>query len=120
MYQEAWQRRWADYQFDWSWLVGEEHSGALVGYALVLEQDQAWTGKRSSEAFIHRLAVAPPFRGRGIARAVMARTLRSIAASDLRFTTSLIDTSKEHSGAAMHEAFGFSPAGNVMVYYLDL
>ncbi|MCL2803839.1 MAG: GNAT family N-acetyltransferase [Micrococcales bacterium] len=120
MLKGQWDRRWDDYRPEWSRLVVDGSTLEVVGFSLVIQREESWTGQPRQETLIHRLAVAPSHRGRGIGRALISNTLRAVGESGLRFCASLVDPEMPNASTAMHEAFGFSPTGQVIVYTLDL
>ena len=82
--------------------AGAEADGALVGVALWAEQDGA--------LFIGRVSVLPAWRGRGIARALLAAgeaevRRRGLARMTLRVRLALEENQRLFAG------FGFEPAG---------
>jgi len=120
VYKTLWDTRWSDYRQEWSSLVADSATGELIGLALVLVRTQEWAGQDRQEALIHRLGVIPERRGAGVGRAILAHTLNSIAATGQRFVLSQVDPDRDPAGLGIHEAFGFSPAGRVIVYGLEL
>jgi ribosomal protein S18 acetylase RimI-like enzyme len=85
----------------------------------LIEQPRSKLAPRS-EATIHRLAVAPGYRQRGIGRALMSRALNLVAEDGRRFAAVLLDPAMPHNGLAMLEDFGFSPGVRALVYDLEL
>jgi predicted N-acetyltransferase YhbS len=98
-------RRYSGLQPD-GWFIAEV-DGALVGTigAVIF----------GSFAYIGLMAVAPPMRRRGIARALMQHVLAWIAAQGC--ATILLDASK--SGAPLYSSLGFAPAGQAFVFQRD-
>ncbi|MDR2253461.1 MAG: GNAT family N-acetyltransferase [Bifidobacteriaceae bacterium] len=120
IYPALWVRRWADYRPELSCVAFDPAHGRVVGYALSLVERPTSQMTPRSEATIHRLAVAPDHRGRGIGRALMSRALAQIGDDGRRFAASLLDPAMPHSGRAMFEDFGFSPGVRAIAYGLDL
>jgi GNAT superfamily N-acetyltransferase len=120
IYRQLWDKRWPQYSPTMSWVVRDSASGRIAGYALCLADLQPWQLSTLGEALIHRIAVLPEFRNRGLGRAILSRTLFCIADEGPRFASTLFDPAMAHSGLDMNQAFGFSPARRVIVYGLDL
>jgi len=119
-YKAIWDMRWPDYRPEWSHLVADAATGQLIGCSLVVLRTHLWAGLDRTEALIHRFGVLPEFRGLGVGRALLARTLNSIAGTGQRFVLSQVDSDRDQAEIDIHEAFGFSPAGRVIVYGLEL
>jgi GNAT superfamily N-acetyltransferase len=122
IFEALWQERWADYRPEWTSFVVVPDTEELVGYVLVMEREHTWAGMPRPEAVIHRVGVAPGYRGLGIGRALLARTLRLVGGDDQapRFASAAVDPAMAQSGARMLEGFGFSPAARMLVYTLQL
>ncbi|MDR0593467.1 MAG: GNAT family N-acetyltransferase [Bifidobacteriaceae bacterium] len=120
IYPELWRRRWQEYLPELSCIAYDPAAKRVAGYALSLIQRPASTMSPRSQATIHRLAVAPAYRRRGVGRALLGRALLQFADEGRRFATAAVDPAMPHSGLAMLEDFGFTPAGRTIVYGLDL
>jgi GNAT superfamily N-acetyltransferase len=120
IYPELWQRRWSEYRPELSCVAWDPAEERVAGYALAIVERPASQLTPRSEATIHRLAVAPPWRGRGVGRALMVRALAQFAEDGRRFAAASLDPAMAHSGLAMLEDFGFSPGVRSIVYGLEL
>jgi ribosomal protein S18 acetylase RimI-like enzyme len=120
IYPNLWARRWQHYRPELSCIAYDPAQERVAGYVLSLVERPISQLTPRSEATIHRLAVAPGYRRRGIGRALMSRALGQFADAGRRFAAALLDPSMPHSGLAMLEDFGFSPGVRAIVYGLDL
>ncbi|MDR1187876.1 MAG: GNAT family N-acetyltransferase [Bifidobacteriaceae bacterium] len=120
VFPELWQRRWQEYLPELSCVAYDPAEERVAGYVLSLIERPASTMAPRSQAAIHRFAVAPGYRQRGIGRALLGRALLQFADEGRRFATVVVDPAMPHSGLAMFEDFGFTPAGRTIVYGLDL
>ncbi|MDR2454957.1 MAG: GNAT family N-acetyltransferase [Bifidobacteriaceae bacterium] len=120
IYPELWARRWQEYRSELSCVAYDPSCKRVAGYVLALVERPTSQLTPRSEATIHRLAVAPEYRQRGIGRALMSRALGQFADDGRRFAAALLDPAMPHSGLAMLEDFGFSPGARAIVYGLDL
>jgi GNAT superfamily N-acetyltransferase len=120
IYPSLWERRWSQYSPTMSWVVVDAETHAIAGYGLSLDDLQPWKLGDLGEALIHRMAVLPQYRNRGIGRAILSRVLFCIADEGPRFASALFDPGVPASGLEMNQAFGFAPARRVIVYGLDL
>jgi GNAT superfamily N-acetyltransferase len=120
VYPELWWRRWEDYLPELSCVAYDPADERVAGYVLALIERPASKMTPRSEVTIHRFAVAPAYRQRGVGRALLGRALLQSADEGRRFATAALDPAMPHSGLAMFEDFGFTPAGRTIVYGLDL
>jgi GNAT superfamily N-acetyltransferase len=120
IYPSLWQKRWSEYRPELSCVALDPAEGRVAGYVLALVQRPTSQLTPRSEATIHRLAVVPGYRQRGIGRALMSRALNQFADDGRRFAAAPLDPAMPHSGRAMFEDFGFSPGVRSIVYGLEL
>jgi ribosomal-protein-alanine N-acetyltransferase len=85
-------------------------SGALVGYAFVSRYVDAW--------HVMNVAVAPEFRRRGIATALLERLFEATAADPRRGHTLEVRTSNVEA-IRLYERLGFEARGIRRGYYTD-
>jgi ribosomal protein S18 acetylase RimI-like enzyme len=81
--------------------------GAVVGYALVYvyESDTRATGYRA--AFFGQIGVLPHARGRGLATAVVATSLRAAAARECQVGALQVDSLNSSGAVGLYERLGF-------------
>lgn len=84
--------------------------GAVVGYALayVYEADSRATGY--DEVHLGQIGVLPPFRGRGVASAVIAAVLRAAADDGCRQAGLEVDSANVTGAVGVYERLGFRTA----------
>lgn len=91
-------------------------SGEIAGVVIttVPEQDNAASGR--ARVFVDTVAVRRPWRRRGLARALMARSL--VAAREAGFTSALLDVDAENVTGALrlYESLGFAPVRRDFAY----
>ncbi len=87
-----------------------EAGGELVGYAIVSRYVDAW--------HVMNVAVAPAFRRRGIATALLER-LFDVTATDPRRGYTLEVRVSNESAIRLYERLGFRPRGIRRGYYTD-
>ena len=84
---------------------GEEIAGYTVNY--VAEVDWQATGVR--EGLIGQLGVRRPWRGRGLATALLVRSMESFVAAGLEAATLGVDTENPTGALGIYERAGFRP-----------
>ncbi len=90
------------------YLVAEDEGGSLAGYAGLLWIDH--------EAHITTIAVAPPFRGRGIGTKLMIRLIEEALGRGARHLTLEVRVSNQ-AAQALYRRFGLAPVGVRKSYY---
>jgi GNAT superfamily N-acetyltransferase len=120
IYPELWESRWPEYRPELSCVAWDPGRGRIAGYVLSRVERPTSQLTPRAEASIHRMAVDPGYRGRGIGRALMSRALAQFADDGLRFAAAPLDPAMPHSGRPVFEDFGFSPGVREIVYGLDL
>jgi ribosomal protein S18 acetylase RimI-like enzyme len=95
----------AAFRADLSTLVLED--GAVVAYALayVFESDTRATGRRC--VYFGQIGTLPAVRGRGLARAAVATSLRASAARDCHLAGLQVDSENGSGALALYERLGF-------------
>jgi len=81
--------------------------GAVVGYVLayVYEADTSATGVK--DAYLGQIGVLPHARGRGLASAVIAASLRAAAEQDCKRASLEVDTENVTGALRLYESLGF-------------
>ena len=88
----------------------DPETGALTGYLVISRYVDAW--------HVMNVAVAPPFRRRGIARTLLDRLFEVTAADERRGYTLEVRVSNE-GAIKLYEAMGFVARGIRRGYYTD-
>ena len=81
----------------------------LVGVVITNLYPEDWPVVGREESFIHIVAVLASHRGRGIAKAMIDRTLTASAAAGLTHTTLGVDTANPTGAHALYTGLGFVP-----------
>jgi ribosomal protein S18 acetylase RimI-like enzyme len=107
---EVWQRDFVGdphFRGDLSFVAfdGDEIAGYTVNY--VAEADWATTGIR--EGWVGQLGVRRPWRKRGLATALLLRSMRAFAEAGLDAATLSVDTANPTGAVGIYERLGFRP-----------
>lgn len=99
---------------EWSWLAfdGDE----VVGYAMNCAHPQDWAAQGFSEGWTDRLGVRPGYRGRGIAKALLAASMRTFRAADLEGAGLGVDSDNPTGAVGLYRALGYVSADTVIRY----
>lgn len=96
-----------DFRPDLSWLALD--GDMVAGYALGSVHRQDWAAAGYSLGWIHELGVRRPWRGRGVARALLDATLRSFTFDGLQYGGLDVDAQNPTGALGLYERAGFSP-----------
>lgn len=101
----------------WSWVALADGTGEVVGYATNSAYEQDWEAQGFSEGWTDRLGVRPAWRGRGIAKALLAASMQSYAAAGLDAAGLGVDT--DNPSFRLYEQLGFRSVNTVVLYGLS-
>jgi len=106
---EQWYTGHRSFRPDLSMLAIEPASGQVVGLVLTAAYPQDWV-RLPVEAWINTVGTRRAWRGKGVARWVMADVLRRIATSDTGFERSILGVDEENPTGALrlYRDLGFS------------
>jgi ribosomal protein S18 acetylase RimI-like enzyme len=94
-----------NFRADWSFAVldGEQ----IAGYALSAAYDQEWDRLGFREGWTSRLGVRRPWRGRGVAKALLAASMRAFAAGGMASAGLDVDSENPTGAVALYEGLGY-------------
>jgi mycothiol synthase len=105
---------------DLSVVAVDERTGEVIGLCVnqAYPEDEAVTGRR--DAWIANIATLQPARGRGVASAMIAWSLRAFA--DDGFTHALLDVDTDNPTGApqLYRKLGFEPHNRAVVYEIEV
>lgn len=100
----------------WSWVALAAASSEVVGYALNSAYQQDWEAQGFSEGWTDRLGVRPGWRGRGIASALLAASMRSFAEAGLDAAGLGVDTDSLTGARRLYESLGYQTVDTTVMY----
>ena len=108
MNEEAWQKRMLDspgFRPDLSFVaIGD---GELIGYAYNEVYEEDWESAGRSEAWVGALGVARTWRKRGVATALLARSMLAMRQAGLEAAMIGVDSSSPSGAQHLYQAVGF-------------
>ena len=107
-----------NFRADCSYLVfdGEE----IVGYALNSVHPDDWPALGFSEGWTHQLGVRRPWRGRGVATALLSATAGAFAADRLDYAALDVDAENPTGARMLYEAQGYRRSKTRVAWSLPL
>ena len=108
---QTWAQKISEAQQDgWPFLVVEEPTGELAGFAYATQ----WRPKPGYRHTVEdTIYLSPAAVGRGIGRALLARLLADCAAAGARQVLAVIADSGEPASQALHRSLGFAEVGRL-------
>lgn len=107
-----------DFRGDWSFAVLD--GDRVVGYALSAAYEQDWTAQGYMQGWTNLLGVRPAWRGRGIAPALLAATMRAFAASGMQYAGLGVDSENSSGALGVYERTGYTAGRRSVAYAIDL
>lgn len=101
---------------DWSVLAIDDSTDAIVGAALNCAYEQDWQANGFTEGYTDELAVAATHRGRGIATALLAESMRRFAASGMDAAALGVDTANPSGALQLYQALGYEETASTCVH----
>ena len=108
MTEEAWQRQSIDspvFRQDLSFVALAD--GELVGYSYNAVYEEDWEASGRSEAWIGGLGVLPDWRKRGIASALLGRSMEAMKTAGLEAAMIGVDSASPSGAQHLYQAVGF-------------
>ncbi|MVA75960.1 GNAT family N-acetyltransferase [Auraticoccus sp. F435] len=102
----------------WSWVALDRASGEVVGYAINSASTEEWAAQGFSQGWTDRLGVRRPWRGRGVARALLVSSMRSFAAAGLQAAGLGVDTDRVSGPLQPYDELGYTVADSVLRHEL--
>jgi ribosomal protein S18 acetylase RimI-like enzyme len=113
--EQAW-RRWftgsRHFRADLSFLALD--GGAIAGYALSAVYEEDAPGRGFTEAWTTNVGTRKPWRGRGIARTVLARCLDAYAAAGFEYASLDVDSANPSGALRLYRDLGYETVRDVV------
>lgn len=103
-------------RLNWSWVAVENRSGDVVGYVTNGSYEQDWAAQGFKDGWTVRLGVRPAWRRRGIARALLAASMRSYAEAGLDAAGLGVDTDNPTGAYGLYAEMGFVATNTTVLY----
>ncbi|WP_433123465.1 GNAT family N-acetyltransferase [Arthrobacter koreensis] len=119
---ESWKFTVGHPQFrpDWSFVVVDNDTGAIGAYQLASYDPESPAIVGYSEGYTELLGVLRPWRGKGIAPAMLAEAMRRFRDSGMQNAGLGVDTENPSGALRIYENLGYRPVSRQVVYDLPL
>lgn len=107
---------------EWSFLVLDHTSdrARVAGYLLSSKYEQDWETLGWSEGYVDMLGVRAPWRGKGIATALLTRAMAAYAESSMEYAALGLDHPSREDSFGLFDRLGFIPTRDSTTYVLQV
>lgn len=113
----VWTTGHRDFRGDWSFVVLDGDD--VAGYALCAAYEQDWVAQGYTQGWTNILGVRPGWRGRGIAPALLAASMRAFVASGMQYAGLDVDSENASGALGLYERMGYTAQRRSVAYALD-
>ncbi len=117
---EAWQVGRSTFAPAWSHVALDEATGEVAGYALSGRFEQDWEVAGYRSGYTELLGVRRAWRGRGVAVALLAATMRSYRADGMQFAELGVDTENPSGAHGLYAALGYEVTHGSLMTSIEL
>jgi len=100
----------------WSWVALDAATSEVAGYALSSVYEQDWELQGFSEGWTDRIGVRRAWRGRGVAKALLAASIRSFADAGLAAAGLGVDSDNPGGALGLYERLGYVATDSMVMY----
>lgn len=105
---DAWGPKHRNFRPDWSFLAVDD-AGTVAGYVMNFGWEQDWELKGRTEGYTELVAVRRPWRGRGVASALLTASQAAFRASGIEYAALDVDADNPTGALRVYEALGYEP-----------
>ncbi|WP_066589007.1 GNAT family N-acetyltransferase [Cellulomonas timonensis] len=117
---ETWALRTGSYVRDWSRVAVEDATGEVAGYLLSTRYEQDWPVLGHSFGYTSMLGVRRPWRGRGLAVALLAWAMAAYRADGMEFARLGVDTANPSGAHGLYAALGYEVDDGSVMYSIEI
>lgn len=119
---ERWQEGRTYFVPEWSFLVLDHTSdrAQVAGYILSSKYEQDWEALGWSEGYVDMLGVRAPWRGKGIATALLTRVMGAYAESGMEYAALGLDHPSRDDSFGLFDKLGFIPTRDSTTYIMQV
>lgn len=103
---------------DWS-VVAVADTGEVAGYAMNSAYQQDWQASGVKEGWTDRIGVRRSYRGNGLAKALLVRSMQSFQAAGLDAAGLGVDADNPTGAFGLYESMGYLAGDKVVLYGRD-
>lgn len=116
---QAWGPGHRNFRADWSFLAVDE-SDAIVGYIVNFAWQQEWEVKGRTEGYTELVGVLKPWRGKGLASALLAASNETFRAAGMQCAALDVDSDNPTGALRLYQSLGYQPKTRTALMALRL
>jgi len=117
---EDWRSGRAMFAPQWSFVAREESTGRVVGYTWADKYEHDWEVAGYSSGYVHLLGTVREWRGRGVAKALLAATMKAQRAEGIEYTELGVDTENPSGAHGLYAALGFEAFRSETMFSIEV
>lgn len=123
---DTWRRTVSDHRDlrrAWCFVVvdeGAEPGRRVAGYTVASAYEQDWVAAGGPQGYTDLLGVRPDHRGRGLGPALLAASVRAMAADGMLTAALGVDSGNATGAMGLYERLGYAVAGTEVMHAVDL
>ncbi|MEE6281164.1 GNAT family N-acetyltransferase [Georgenia sunbinii] len=118
--EESWSSSLSDIEPGWSMVAVDTSSGEVAGYALTARHDYQWPALGHSEGFTELIGVRRPYRGGGLARALLGTVLVALHRDGVDVAGLDVDDANPSGAHRFYERMGYEAGGARILYTIEI
>lgn len=116
---EQWRAARTMFAAPWSFVALDE-TDQVVGYAVSGRYEEDWPAAGYPSGYTELLGVRRPWRGRGVAVALLATVMRAYAADGMRYAELEVDTANPSGAHGIYASLGYEVAHSSTMLTIEL
>lgn len=118
---ESWQEYFhPDLEPGWSMVAVDRASGAVAGYALTSRREHQWESLGHTEGFIEIVGVRRPYRGSGLAKALLSAVHEGLLHDGIDVAALDVDDENPSGAHRFYERMGYRPSVARILYTIEI
>jgi mycothiol synthase len=105
---DTWGPRHRNFRPDWS-LLAVDDAGTVVGYVVNFGWEQEWEVKGRTEGYTEMIGVRRPWRGKGLASALLTASQAAFQASGMECAALDVDSENPTGALRLYRSLGYEP-----------
>lgn len=115
---QTWCTGHRDFRGDWSFVVLDGRE--VVGYALSAAYPQDWAAQGFTQGWTNLVGVLSPYRGRGVAVALLTATMRAFAADGMEYAGLYVDTENTSGALSLYTGLGYEAVERTAAWAIEV
>lgn len=117
----SWQEYFhTDLEPTWSMVAVDPRTGEVAGYALTARKEHQWAALGHSEGFTEVIGVRRPYRGAGLAKALLSAVHVALHRDGIEMAALDVDDENPSGAHRFYERMDYQPSGARILYTIEI